>query len=152
MKYLIQLSLAAFCLFIASPVSAQIERDQVIRAYVADYNAKSSTNSEATVLKRSVTIRKDEGQDLVAVLNGDYKNRLNLQRELPAQLDEMLPLTIEDATVIMTSKTSVIVDNDGEVHYAFSIEDRPELPRLNGEKTLVFYGVGVGYAFRNRLK
>ena len=147
MKYYIQIYLAIICLLFSLPATAQSGHGQAVKEYISAYNAMVSLSEEATVLQRSVTIHKDGDYDLVAVLNGDYKNRLNLQREIPAQLDELLPLTINDATVIMTSSTSVIVDNAGKVHYAFTIEDVPELPVLPGEKMLVFYGIGVGHAF-----
>ncbi len=144
MRYLFSLlTLVLLCLF-TTGLTAQVNYAVAIDDYVSAHDARVSTRNWAKVRKATVTLQVNAANELEALVASEDNLRITLQREGPQELDELFPLTIKNAFVIITNETVVIVDQTEQLHFALTLDAEPALPEIPGEPMLVFTGYGIG--------
>lgn len=124
-------------------LGAQTNYASTVASYVQEHDARVSTANSAQLEYAPVTLRRNENNELEAVVDNEEPLRIILQRAADSDMDYLLPRNITAGVVIITNETVVIIDQVEQLHFAFSLFDEPKLPELKAEPVIVFTGYGI---------
>lgn len=136
------LTLGFLCLF-TTGLAAQTNYDGIIGVFVGEHDAQVSVANSARITHASVTLRINEANELEAIIDNEEQLRITLQREFASDMDDLFPLIIDSAIIVITNETTVIIDPVEQMHFALSLFATPKLPHFAAEPTLVFEGYGL---------
>lgn len=133
-------------------LSGQSSYEEAIERYVDDHNKMVAMSNWASVERAAVRMYVNEANELEVEIANEQSLRLTLQRESGSELDGLFPRKIEEAIVIVTNETAIVIDPVEKLHFAISLNSEPKLPIIAAEPLLVFEGYGLARHWDNKVR